>query len=74
MSKHVQTPWMKLTTEGAQYAKRGGRYLKKEAKAGRLKAAQVGGKGEYLTRAEWLDEWIEAQVKPVMVTPRRMAR
>ena len=67
----TESPWLKLRTEGAAYAKRGGRFLAREANAGRLKAARIGGRGEYLTRREWIDQWIEDQVKPVMVSRRR---
>jgi hypothetical protein len=69
----ISTPWLKLRTEGAAYAKRGGRFLAREAQAGRLRAAQVGGRGEYLTRREWIDEWLTELARPVPVTSRRGA-
>ena len=67
------SPWLKLRTEGAAYAKRGPRYLRKEVKAGRLRAAQIGGKRELLFRREWCDEYLESLVVPVMVPVRRRA-
>jgi hypothetical protein len=70
----IASPWMKLRTEGAAYAKRSGRFLSGEVKAGRLRAARIGGRGEYLTRAEWLDQWIEDQARPVLVSVRRWSR
>jgi excisionase family DNA binding protein len=48
-------------SEAAAYAKRGKRFLAREIKAGRLRAARVGQKREYhLTRA-WIDEWLSRQ-------------
>jgi hypothetical protein len=67
------SPWLTLRTEGAAYAKRGGRFLAREVKAGRLRAARVGGRRELVTRAEWIDDWYEAQATPVVVTARRRA-
>jgi excisionase family DNA binding protein len=56
----------------ASYTKRGRRFLAREIQAGRLRAARVGGRGEYLTRSEWLDAWIEDLAKPIIV--RRISR
>ena len=67
---HVSSPWMKLRTEGAAYARRGGRFLAREVKAGRLRAARVGGRGELMTRTEWIDEWLEDLARPVLVSRR----
>jgi hypothetical protein len=67
------SPWLKLKTEGAAYAKRGGRFLAREVNAGRLRTAKIGGRGELITRASWLDEWIEAQAAPVTVSMRKRA-
>lgn len=66
------TPWMNLS-EAGPYAKRGRRFLAREIKAGRLRAARVGGRGEYLTKAEWIDQWLEDLARPVMVA-RRIGR
>ena len=74
MEQQPVSPWLKLRTEGAAYAKRGGRFLAREVKAGRLRAAQVGGRGELLTRREWIDQWYEDLAKPVIVTPGRARR
>lgn len=73
-SNTITSPWLKLRTEGAEYAKRSGRFLAREVKAGRLRAARIGGRGEYLTRREWLDQWIEDQATPVLVPARRWSR
>jgi hypothetical protein len=66
--------WLKLRTEAPEYAGKGGRFLAREANAGRLKAARIGGRGELVTRREWIDEWIESQVIPQPVTFRRAQR
>ena len=68
----ASSPWLTLA-ESALYVKRGKRYLAGEVKAGRLRAARIGGRGEILTRREWLDAWVEDQAAPVMVSTRRRA-
>ena len=70
MTMTAATPWMNLAEAGA-YAKRGRRFLAREIKAGRLRAARVGGRGEYITRPEWIDSWLEDLACPVMVVRRR---
>ena len=67
------SPWITLK-EACAYVHRGRRFLRREINAGRLRAARIGGRGEILTRREFLDEWVLAQSLPVMVTPRRLAR
>ena len=67
MSEITVSPWLNLT-ESARYAKRGRRFLAREIKAGRLKAARVGGRGEYISRPEWIDAWLEDLATPVMVS------
>jgi excisionase family DNA binding protein len=65
----TDSPWLTLT-EAAAYCKRGKRFLAREVKAGRLRAAKIGGRGEILTRAEWLDQWVEDQSIPILVHRR----
>ena len=52
------TPWMNLT-EGADYERRGRRWLAREAKAGRVRCARVGGRGELLSPGAngWTSTW-----------------
>jgi excisionase family DNA binding protein len=64
------TPWMTAEDAGA-YLKRGKRFVLAEIKAGRLRAARIGGRGEILTRREWCDSWVEAQATPVLFSPPR---
>jgi hypothetical protein len=72
MSESPFTPWRTLREASAR-ARRGPRYLKKEIKAGRLRAAQVGGRKEHVLRDEWIDEWLESLSKPIEVFARRRA-
>ncbi len=67
---NAQTPWRTLR-EGGQRVHRSPRFLAREIKAKRLRAARVGGRGEVLIRDEWLDEWVEDQAAPVLVTARK---
>jgi excisionase family DNA binding protein len=64
------SPWLTLA-DAAAYVHRGRRFLRREVDAGRLRAARIGGRGEILTRAEWLDQWVTSQAQPVAVHPRR---
>lgn len=66
----VDSPWM-VMADAKIYAKRGRRLIAKAVKEGELRAARIGGRRELLFRREWIDEWIEAQAKPVTVRPRR---
>lgn len=64
------SPWL-TTRDAAAYLKVGPRFVLNEIKAGRLRAARIGGRGQILTPREWLDQFIEDQATPVMVAPRR---
>ena len=65
-------PWL-TAAEAAAYIKRGRRFVLREIHAGRIRAARIGGRGEILTRAEWLDDYVEQQAAPVMLSARRRA-
>ena len=41
----------------------------REVKAGRLRAARIGGRRALRFRDEWIDEWLDASSKPVMSSP-----
>ena len=60
------TPWLTIK-EAAPYARRGPRQIRKAVREGRLRATIVGNKKQILTRAEWLDRWIEDQAVPVVM-------
>jgi hypothetical protein len=68
----MASPWLDLKS-AALYAKRGRRFLAREIHAGRLRAARIGGRGEILTRAEWLDAYITDQATPIVMPARRRA-
>jgi len=64
------SPWL-TAAEAATYARRGRRFLLREIHAGRLRAAKIGGRGEILTRREWVDAWIQELATPIVMTPTR---
>ena len=66
----ASSPW-KTLKQGAKRAHRGPRFLAREIRAGRLRAARVGGRGEDLLRDEWIDAWLEDLARPVEVVRRR---
>ena len=66
------SPWL-TRSEAAAYEKRGKRWLAREANAGRVRHAIVGGRREMLFRREWLDEHIESMTVPVETKFRRRA-
>ena len=61
----------RTATEAGSYIKRGRRFVLREIKAGRLRAARIGGRGEILTCDEWLDQYVRDQATPVAVVRRR---
>lgn len=66
----MTTPWKNAETAG-KYLGKSGRFIRNEVKAGRLRAARIGGKGEIVTCAEWLDQYVAERSKPVMVRQLR---
>ena len=47
------------------------RFLAQEVKAGRLRAARVGGRGQLLYRRDWLNQYLEDLARPIEVMRRR---
>lgn len=68
----MDSPWL-TAGEAAAYAKRGRRFLAREVKAGRLRAAVIGGRREFFFKREFLDQWLEDQTTPVLLPLRRRA-
>jgi excisionase family DNA binding protein len=66
----MDSPWL-TSAEAAAYLKRGRRFVLREIHAGKLRAAKIGGRGEILTRREWLDDYATEQATPVAVMRRR---
>ncbi len=65
----VASPWL-VVKEGAKRGRCGERLIYREIRAGRLRAARVGGRREYRLRPEWVDEWLERSSTPVEVKVR----
>lgn len=63
------TPW-KTVKQQADRVQTGTKLLYREVKAGRLRAARVGGRRELRIRDEWIDEWLERTATPVEVRMR----
>jgi excisionase family DNA binding protein len=59
----VQTPWL-TPKEAAERARCGVKTIYREAKAGRLRAARVGGRRELRIKPEWIDEWLLKTTAP----------
>lgn len=54
-----ESPWLKLA-EAAERAHCGAATIRREARAGRLRAVKVGGRRSLRFRADWVDEWLQA--------------
>lgn len=74
-ARYVDQQDSDLPEDAAEKPRRGRspRLLAREIKAGRLRAARIGGKGEYITCPEWCDAWLEDLARPVAVAMRRRA-
>jgi excisionase family DNA binding protein len=70
VAETARSPWLN-GTQAAAYIGRSKQFLFREIHAGRLRAARIGGRGEILTRADWLDAWVSDAAAPVMVSPTR---
>jgi excisionase family DNA binding protein len=45
--------------------------IRREIKAGRIRAARVGGRRSWRLRADWIDQWLETSAKPVIESSTR---
>lgn len=59
MSDPQPSPWRTAKEAGAR-GRVSERTVYNEVKAGRLRAARVGGRRELRLRDEWIDAWLEA--------------
>lgn len=55
------TPWLTVR-EAAERARCGVKAIYREVRAGRLKAARVGGRRELRLLPEWIDQWLISRV------------
>jgi len=55
----TQSPWLTVH-EAAERCKCGIKVIYREVKAGRLRAARIGGRRELRLLAAWIDEWLIA--------------
>ena len=62
-----RSPW-RTAEEAATRARAGVKLIYREVKAGRLRAARVGGRRDLRFRDEWIDEFLEATSRPVEVS------
>lgn len=69
------SPWL-TTEQAARYLgpHRSRQFVRREIRAGRLRAARIGGRKEFLTRAEWLDEYVADHAEPLPFQARRRRR
>lgn len=70
MSDAAPSPW-RVTAEAASYLRKGPKFVRGEVKAGRLRAARVGGRGDLVFHVSWLDAYLEALAAPIEVAPLR---
>ena len=68
------TEWLNIG-RAAKYLGEGRskQFVRREIHAGRLRAARIGGRGEFLTCPAWLDEYVLEQTKPIIVPTKRRA-
>lgn len=62
--------WLTLE-QGASAAQAHPATLRREIRAGRLRAARLGGRKVFRLRRSWIDEWLERGVTPIEVQARR---
>ena len=71
----VDSPYLSAEATAKRLpGKRSKRFVLKECKAGRMRHARIGGRGEVVIKAEWLDQYVEDHAAPVIVPPRRSLR
>jgi excisionase family DNA binding protein len=62
----THTRWLTVG-EAADHARCGIKLIYREVKAGRLRAAKVGGRRELRLLPEWIDQWLLASTTPIEV-------
>ncbi len=61
----IASPWLTVA-EAAERARCGVKTIYREVRAGRLRAARIGGRRELRLLPEWIDEWLleSTRVRP----------
>ncbi len=62
--------WLTIK-ESCPVAKCGPKLIYREIKAGRLRAARIGGRRDLRIHRSWIDEWLMRCATPIEITPRR---
>lgn len=65
-SSSPASPWL-TAAEAAGRARVGRKTIYRETRAGRLRAARIGGRREYRYLAEWIDSWLAGSTEPVEI-------
>jgi len=60
----MDSRWMTVR-EAAERARCGVKVIYREAKAGRLRAARIGGRRELRLKNVWIDDWLASTAPPV---------
>lgn len=60
------TPWLTIA-EACTVAKVGQKTLYREVKAGRLRAARIGGRRDIRIHVDWITAWLIASSEPVEI-------
>lgn len=58
--RDIDREWLTVK-DAAKRARCGHRVLYREAEAGRIKVARIGGRRELRFKPEWVDKWLESQ-------------
>jgi excisionase family DNA binding protein len=64
------SPWLTIE-EARRIAKCGPKLLYREIKAGRLRAARLGGRRDIRVHVDWISDWLERSAQPIEITPLR---
>ena len=59
----ISPTWLKIA-EAAKRAQCGEATIRREVRAGRLRAVKVGGRRSLRFRADWVDDWLQAGSAP----------
>ena len=61
-----RSPWLTVA-EAAERARCGAKTIYREVRAGRLKAARIGGRRELRLLPEWIDAWLVESTTPTHI-------